>query len=147
MHLENPRRLIIWNRWREYYVLICKNKMSNPPTLKVYGPDWASSETLGYVSRKAMKSSTIICNNYTNFCFIKKLKRSMKLRPPNPPNLCRNSYSRRGTRTDRVCGHPIRGQDGHRLGRPDPPKNTLLSAQTMGGCPCLDAWIRAWIRA
>jgi xanthine dehydrogenase iron-sulfur cluster and FAD-binding subunit A len=26
-----------------------------------------------------MKSSIIICNNYTNFCFIKKLKRSMKL--------------------------------------------------------------------
>ena len=36
---------------------------------------------------KAMKNSII-----TDCCFIKKLKRSMKLRP-NPANLCRISYS------------------------------------------------------
>ena len=54
-----------------------------------------------------MKNSII-----TDCCFIKKLKRSMKLRP-NPANLCRISYSRRRTCTDRVCGHPVRGQDEH----------------------------------
>jgi hypothetical protein len=57
--------------------LFAKKKMCNSPTLKLYGPEWTLSETLGYVSTKDKKNSIIICNNYTILRFVKKLKRSI----------------------------------------------------------------------